>query len=213
MARPEKDGLDYFPFDVDLFDDEKLIDLQTEYGPLGEIILLRVLCLIYRNGYYYEFRNMDTLCALLIRSVGSRWVRDKNTVAQVILLLAKSNLLDSELMHNGVLTSAGIQRRYLEATVRRQRHKPFKYWLLTEPEKNDSEIAGESIPEKRVNVYNNSVNVYNNSVNVGNNYTKESKVKESKFYNKSACASDGEKERKILESSRKRAAALLTEEE
>ena len=37
-GRPLKEGLNYFSFDVDFFDDEKLFDLQDQYGPLGEVI-------------------------------------------------------------------------------------------------------------------------------------------------------------------------------
>ena len=55
MARPIKVNLDFFPFDVKFFADEKLDDVQNEYGPLGEAIYLRLLCFIYGNkGYYYE---------------------------------------------------------------------------------------------------------------------------------------------------------------
>lgn len=119
MARPLKNGLEYFPVDVDLFDDDKIFDLTSEFGPLGEVVYLRVLCLIYRNGYYYKFQSLDKLAALLVKSIGSRWVRDKQSVLQVIPFLAECNLLSSELMQENVLTSVGIQHRYLYATKRR----------------------------------------------------------------------------------------------
>ena len=32
MARPNKEGLDYFPFDVDFFSDEKIGSISGEFG-------------------------------------------------------------------------------------------------------------------------------------------------------------------------------------
>ena len=85
MARPIKPGLEYFSLDVDIFEDGKIFDLQNEYGPLGEVIYLRLLCLIYKNGYYYRFDSLDKLAGLLIKSIGNRWastfVRAVNSVA------------------------------------------------------------------------------------------------------------------------------------
>ena len=66
----------------------------------------------------------------------------------------------------GILTSKGIQCRYLEMTKRRSRVDVEQRYLLIR------------IPEKVVNVYINGVNVNTNSKNVDNN--SQSKVKESK---------------------------------
>ena len=35
LARPRKDGLDYFPLDVDLFEDDKIKILKARYGADG----------------------------------------------------------------------------------------------------------------------------------------------------------------------------------
>ena len=32
MARPNKTGLDYFPLDIDFFDDEKIVAISGEFG-------------------------------------------------------------------------------------------------------------------------------------------------------------------------------------
>lgn len=175
MSRPLKKGLTYFPLDVDIFDDDKLFDVQNEFGPIGEVIYLRLLCLIYKNGYYYEFESLDKLAAMLMKSIGTRWARDKQTVVQVIPFLAECNLLSSELMQKNVLTSASIQRRYLKATERRQSLNNLKYILIDE-DGNDLLNAHKT----RINVDNNAVNVCNNSINVCSNAPKESKEKKSK---------------------------------
>lgn len=173
MTRPPKEGLDYFSFDVDIFENEKLFDLQNEYGPLGEVIYFRLLCLVYKNGYYYEFESIDKLSRMLIKSIGNRWVRDKKVVSEVIPFLAECNLFSPELMRKNVLTSRGIQKRFLKATGRRQRDIS-KYWLL---EKNNDSNGLITEPENQIDVYNNSINVCNNSKNISNNSTKQKESK------------------------------------
>lgn len=175
MARPHKKGLDYFPMDVDYFEDDKIIALTMKFGPLGVMIYQWLLCKTYKDGYYYEFATLDGLTMSIIRSIGNRWIRDPKIVEQVILYCAEMNLIDAGLVRQNVITSASIQRRYLTATERRQSSYSGKYWLV---DKNGEPL--ESVPAKMVNVSNNGVNVYNNSINVSDKYTKKSKVKKSK---------------------------------
>ena len=175
MARPYKKGLDYFPMDVDFFEDDKIQALENQFGPLGVRIYEQLLHWTYKNGYYYEFATLDLLTVKMIRAIGNRWLRDKKTVEKVILYCAEINLVDAGLVRQNVITSKGIQRRYLTATERRQFTYGGKYWLVDE---NGEPL--ESAPFKKVNVGDNSVNVYNNSVNVSDKYTKKRKVKKSK---------------------------------
>ena len=58
MARPNKNGLDYFPLDVDFLEDEKMLAISGEFSVKGEIITLRLLCEIYRNGYFVEYSGL-----------------------------------------------------------------------------------------------------------------------------------------------------------
>lgn len=175
MARPIKPGLEYFSLDVDIFEDDKIFDLQNEYGPLGEVIYLRLLCLIYKNGYYYRFDSLDKLAGLLIKSIGNRWARDKKAVKDVILYCAKCNLFSSELMQNNVITSRSIQLRYLKAKERNL-PKIEEYSLL---EKSAQEGL-KSASETPVNVAETPVIATETPVNVCNNPTKESKENKSK---------------------------------
>ena len=54
LARLRKDGLNYFPLDVDFFDDEKIKILEARYGADGITLYLYLLCRIYRQGYYIQ---------------------------------------------------------------------------------------------------------------------------------------------------------------
>ncbi len=176
MARPRKKGLDYFPLDTDIFEDDKLFDVQNDYGPLGEIIYIRLLCLVYKNGYYYQFESLDKLAAMMIKSIGNRWAKDKKTVKDVILYLAKINLFSSELMQRNVITSRSIQERYLLAVERRQSNIE-EYNLL---EKNNFQEEQLAVPQNTESDTDNHVSDAETPVYVSRNAAKESKENEIK---------------------------------
>ena len=73
MPRPPKRGLDYFGKDVDFYEDFKIIDLLSEYGPVGVVIYDFLLTQIYKNGYYLEL-PIDKAALLAVRAIGSRSV-------------------------------------------------------------------------------------------------------------------------------------------
>lgn len=178
MARPLKTDLDFFPFNVGLFNDDKFDDVQNEYGPLGEVIYLRLLCFIYSNkGYYYEFESLDKVASKIIRSVGNRWVRNKEYVKKIISYLAENNLFSKELMQDNILTSVGIQRRYVYVMekIYKRKVRITKYNLI---EKADKEIGFEFVPENEVNSEETPVNSEETPSLLGDNDTKESKVNE-----------------------------------
>ena len=58
MARPKEEGLKYFSFDVDFFNDEKIEAISGEFGIKGEITTIKLLCAVYRNGYFIEWNEM-----------------------------------------------------------------------------------------------------------------------------------------------------------
>ena len=178
MARPRKQGLDYFPLDVDIFDDDKLFDVQIQHGFLGEVIYLRLLCLVYKNGYYYKFDSIDKLSARFIKSIGNRWIGKTKTVNDVIRTIVDVGLFDKQLFQSNVLTSQGIQHRYEKVTGRRQSNRN-EYWLIA-----NNAIDNVSDVNYGEYVDNNEVNVYNNPINVDNNTPNQIKVKKIKDIHK-----------------------------
>lgn len=110
MARPRKVGLDYFPLDVDFFQDIRIRKLRSEYKCDGIAVYIYLLCQIYRQGYYMSWRdNADDLTFL---------IKDEMRVSseEILSILdysVKIGLFDSEMWEkHGVLTSKSIQERY-----------------------------------------------------------------------------------------------------
>ena len=64
MARPLKTGLNYFPLDVDFFDDPKIAAVTVEHGTKGQAAVIMLLCHIYRNGYYLEWTRENSVTIL-----------------------------------------------------------------------------------------------------------------------------------------------------
>lgn len=133
MARPTKLGLEYFPLDVDIFDDEKVLPVSTEYGFKGELILIRVLCAIYRNGYFAE--RSDSLIYKLAKQTGV----NHSLVSDVISGLVRWGFFDKTVFDSaGVLTSRGIQKRWKEAVRKRVVDVAnLPYWIVEGNGKNE----------------------------------------------------------------------------
>ena len=151
MARPNKEGLDYFPFDVDFFSDEKIGSISGEFGIKGEITAIKLLCAIYRNGYFILWN--DALKMSLLRGLPGISLE---LLQQIVTRLVRWGFFEQTLFSTvSVLTSKGIQERYFKAIKRRKDSSNYPYLL--------------------VNVDNNKVNVSNNDINVSTNPIKERK--------------------------------------
>lgn len=174
MARPRKEGMDYFSFDVDFFSDKKIKILKARYGADGITLYLYLLCEIYKNGFYlkidddFEFIISDDLNM------------NCDKVKQVMTFLLERSLFDSKLFQSDtVLTSAGIQKRYQLMIKSRATKNPVtveRYWLLSK-EETETFIKVKSFLNNSENKK--SYSEKNHSISE-NNATKESKEKESK---------------------------------
>lgn len=124
MARPQKIGLDYFPLDVDFFEDEKILAISGEFAVKGEIIALRLLCEIYQNGYFVIWSE------LLKNKMARLGGLSAGLIEEVVIKLVKYGFFDESLFcEHKVLTSHGIQKRFFEA-VKRRKDVNFSEFLL-----------------------------------------------------------------------------------
>ena len=160
MARPQKEGIDYFPIDCQFNDKVKLI--QAEFGLIGIGCLLKLWQKIYsEKGYYTEWDDDVALVFAQDCKAGA------NVVKEVVSACLRRGLFDRQMYDQyKILTSEGIQERYAEATDRRISQKIDGRYLLI------------AMPNNWVDVNNNQVNVDNNSVNgVDNTQSKLNKNK------------------------------------
>lgn len=175
MSRTSSQTLPYWQFEVGLFDDGKNIELSDKYGPLGEAVLFRIMCYITQSDGYFAQLN-DALILYVYRSIGSKWVKNKRIISEVIHYCGVCGLFDVNLLSRNVITSQGIQRRWLYAKKknRAKGYSTAKYWLLSEEETVQGE---ERSDEDKCNI--NADKCNNNADNCDiNSYIKESKEKE-----------------------------------
>jgi DnaD/phage-associated family protein len=177
MARPVKEGLEYFPLDCDIDQDDKIALIEAQHGMVGFGIVIKLLMKIYKNSYFYEWTEKEQL--LFSKRVNV----DINEVNVIINDLVKWKFFNEDMLNNeNILTSSGIQKRYLAAVGRRQKVQILRKYLLLDKE--------------TINVYRNLVIVDINSnsevvnVDIGTqSKVKESKVKESKENNNNSSLS------------------------
>lgn len=128
MARPMKQGLDYFPMDVSFTRDVKVRRVHMACGMESIGILVYLLSLIYRDQGYYEKWD-EELCFLTAMDLHLA----ESLVEQVVQKAAQVGFFDAELLANwGILTSAGIQERFLAATRKRKVRRLIREYLLVD---------------------------------------------------------------------------------
>lgn len=140
MARPTKQGLDYFPFDVGFFGDNKIRILITRYQSEGLAVYLYILCDIYKEGYYKSVEDMDDYIYIIADAVKTSPDKVQQIIAflrkrAMVRIFEKDELTVCDL--DAVITSHGIQRRYAEAIKSRKKSISdinSGYWLLSENE-------------------------------------------------------------------------------
>lgn len=129
MARPQREGLDYFPV-VTSFDDK--IDLIiAEFGPEGLGIIIGLFQKIYSNGYYMNW-DEDTLMLFASKHINTEITR----VNAVLMKSLDRNIFNKELYDKyNILTSSGIQKQFLKICrdCRRKSVQFIKEYCLIKP--------------------------------------------------------------------------------
>lgn len=162
-GRPTKAGLDYFELDCHM--EEKVRLIQAEFGLKGFAVLVKLYQKIYGGfGYYCEWTT-DSL--LLFMSENGLPSDNKNLIADIVAACIRRNIFSEQLFNDfNILTSEGVQKRYLNATSKREKIELKKEYLLI------------AVPENNKKVVINSIFDGRNSINGGKNT--QSKGKESR---------------------------------
>lgn len=152
-GRPSKQGIDYFPMDVGFFTDVKIRKISRACGPQSTSVLICLLCNIYKDEGYYILWDED-LPFVIADTVGV----SEGAVKEVLQKAIQVGFFDTELYEKyKILTSSGIQKRFLLATYQRK----------------ETSI----IPEYLIDCTINSINHAINSNNPVDNEQSKSKVK------------------------------------
>ena len=149
-GRQNKVGLDYFELDCQM--EEKVRLIQAEYGLKGFAVFVKLLQRIYgENGYYCEWTQDSELLFMSENGVDSGCLQ---LLREIVSACIRRNIFSERLLKEyGILTSSGVQKQYLKATVKREVVDLKKEYLLI------------SVPENRKNVVINSISSYGNSIN------------------------------------------------
>lgn len=148
MGRNRKTGLDYFPFDVDTFQDIKIRKLIKYQSGKAVTVYALLLCLIYKGGYYMRWD--EELPFIISEQTGFEEAYIQEVIKSCMVLgLFSKELFDKE----RVLTSKGIQERYRDICKQINRKCDFVEFSLISSE--EKPISSEEMPvsseEKRIN--------------------------------------------------------------
>lgn len=159
MARPVKEGMDYFPHDTDAMNDEKVETLMMLYGTKGYAFYFILLERIYRQpNFELDVSDAET------RQILSRKITITPQEFETILKSSiKHKCFNKEMYEEyGILTSNGIKKRTTAVVDKREKMRKAYKPIVSEaetPQKPSSNTA-ESTQSK----------------------VKKSKVKESNIY-------------------------------
>lgn len=145
-----KYGIPYFPLECVL--DEKFELIEAEFGLTGFAIVVKLLQRIYGGqGYYCEWTKEVALLFARRHSVGG------GVVSEIVNASIKRGIFDSRMFEQyRILTSKGIQERYLKAVSRRKQIEIKKEYLLL---KCDQISKNACIIEENVNIIEENVDI------------------------------------------------------
>ena len=137
MKEGIKEGITYFPLDCHL--DEKFDLIEAEYGLKAFSVVVKLFQRIYGgHGYYCEW-NEDIALLFARQKCLSSSDAGNNLIADIVAASIRRGIFSKELYEKyGVLTSRGIQKRYLDIVYKRKAVKMEKAYLLL----SDAEIKG-----------------------------------------------------------------------
>ena len=139
---------------MDVTTDDKFELIEAKYGIMGFGIVIKLYQKIYKNGYYLEWNEEKLLLFKKQVNVNSE------DIENIINDCIRYNIFDENLYKKyNILTSTGIQKRYLKAIERRKSAEMNKNYVIVD-----------------INEFNVDINLIDDGIK----YTKKSKVNESK---------------------------------
>ena len=188
------DGINYFPVGVNFMEENAMEVIEAKYGIKGSAIVLKLLCKIYKEGYFIRW---DEEQCLIFANKAGREVQAAEVQGIIEILFIKGILDRNSYLANGILTSANIQKIWMEATKRRKRDlKALPYLLVNDLTQQETEAPeGENVTISPGNVVHDVAVNAKNACNSGQSKVKKSRAKENKELPPSAPPEGKEEER------------------
>ena len=202
------DGINYFPMGVNFMEENAMEVIEAKYGIKGPAIVLKLLCKIYKEGYFIRW---DEEQCLIFANKAGREVQAEEVQGIIEILFIKGILDRNSYLENGILTSENIQKVWLEATKRRKRELSELPYLIVKPEKENGKpdtpsitqeiqqpelFKGKKTPVNPKNVVHHVAVDAKNACNSGQSKVKENKAEENKEFPPSAPPKGEGEERK-----------------
>ncbi len=176
----EFNGIVYFPTKAAFFEGAVSESLEAKYGIKGPYLVIKILCKIYKEGYYIEWDEEQ--CEIFAYKLGREYTKEE--VGSIINILIEKGFFDKESYEKyRILTSVDIQRVWLEATSRRKRDLTKLPYLLEEVKCKEEEIKckqKESTNSENANIFPVQMELSPENADI----FRQSKVKESKVEEK-----------------------------
>ena len=202
------DGINYFPVGVNFMEENAMEVIEAKYGIKGSAIVLKLMCKIYKEGYYIRW---DEEQCLIFANKAGREVQAEEVQGIIEILFTKGILDRNSYQENGILTSESIQKVWMEATKRRKRELSELPYLMVKPEKENGKadtppalqeiqqpelFKKEKTPVNPKNVVHHVAVDAKNACNSGQSKVKEKEAEENKEFPPSAPPKGEEEERK-----------------
>ena len=209
------DGINYFPVGVNFMEENAMEVIEAKYGIKGSAIVLKLLCKIYKEGYFIRW---DEEQCLIFANKAGREVQAAEVQGIIEILFIKGIMDKNSYLENGILTSENIQKVWMEATKRRKRELSELPYLMVKTEKKsgkpDNASTQQEIEQPKPlkegkaavgtgdvavspgNVVHDVAVNAKNACNSGQSKVKKSKAKENKELPPSAPPEGKEEERK-----------------
>ena len=201
-------GINYFPVGVNFMEENAMEVIEAKYGIKGSAIVLKLMCKIYKEGYYIRW---DEEQCLIFANKAGREVQAEEVQGIIEILFTKGILDRNSYQENGILTSESIQKVWMEATKRRKRELSELPYLMVKPEKENGKadtppalqeiqqpelFKKEKTPVNPKNVVHHVAVDAKNACNSGQSKVKENKAEENKEFPPSAPPKGEGEERK-----------------
>ena len=110
-------GLDFFYVEVDFFDSDLMVILESKYGCKAALLAIKLISKVYSENYFYRWGEDELI--LFTHKLGVDYTVEY--VKEVVEALVSRGFFDKGCYEEqGILTSAAIQLHYFEASQRRK---------------------------------------------------------------------------------------------